>query len=74
MKQHASGKFELPKKQTEEEDAADAEEAAARDSEEQAAECARLSPLSVPRKHWRMRHRISHNRSCRVDGTAGRRS
>ena len=41
VKEHASGKFELPKKQTEEEDAADAEEAAARDSEEQAAECAR---------------------------------
>ena len=40
LKERASGKFELPKKQTEEEDAADAEEAAARDSEEQAAECA----------------------------------
>ena len=43
IKEHASGKFELPKKQTEEEDKADAEEAAARESEEQAAACA-LTP------------------------------
>ena len=38
LKQHVSSDFELPKKQTEEEDAADAEEAAARDAEEQGAE------------------------------------
>jgi len=49
LKERASGKFELPKKQTEEEDAADAEEAAARDSEEQAAECARPSRFIVKR-------------------------
>ncbi len=49
LKERASGKFELPKKQTEEEDAADAEEAAARDSEEQAAECARPSLVSAKR-------------------------
>jgi hypothetical protein len=45
IKEYASGKFELPKKQTEEEDKADEEEAAARDAEEQAAECARTPPL-----------------------------
>ena len=48
IKEHASGKFELPKKQTEEEDRADAEQAAVRDSEEHADEGALPSRRTMP--------------------------